>query len=82
MRNKGSMGKKRAATALLAALLAVGLLSPVAAAEEVSTKAYPGTGGAIAFVSSRDGFAQFNVYRMAADGFGQTRLTDLPGRNM
>jgi len=79
VKHKGSSRKKRAATALVAALLAAGAISPVASAEGVGANAFPGTGGAVAFVSSRDGFAQFNVYRMGADGFGQTRLTDLPG---
>ncbi len=64
---------------LAAALLATLLLAPVARAEGVGTTSFPGTPGAIAFVSERDGFANFDVYRMGADGFGQTRLTDLPG---
>lgn len=79
MRNKGHRGTKRVATTLLAALLAALLLAPIARAEQVGTTSFPGTSGAIAFVSERDGFADFDVYRMGADGFGQTRLTDLPG---
>ncbi len=37
--------------------------------------------GARAFTSARDSLDNFNVYRMNADGFGQTRLTDAPGMN-
>jgi len=82
MKNEGSKVKKRAATTLLAALLAVLLLAPVASAEGVGPTSFPGTPGAIAFVSNRDDFNADSIYRMNADGFGQTRLTDLPGRNM
>jgi TolB protein len=41
----------------------------------------PRHGGAIAFLTARDGFPNINIYRMNADGFGQTRLTDQPGPN-
>jgi Tol biopolymer transport system component len=41
--------------------------------------AFPGTNGAIAFVSDRDGTQQ--VYRMKADGSGERRLTDAAGLN-
>ncbi len=81
MRKKGSRGNKRLATTLLASLAAVVLLAPVASAQTVGTTSFPGTGGAIAFSSSRDGFPNINIYRMNADGFGQTRLTDQPGPN-
>jgi Tol biopolymer transport system component len=62
----------------LAMVLAAMVLVPVTMEREAKA-AFSGTPGAIAFVSERDGFATFNVYRMNADGFGQTRLTDLPG---
>ncbi|HEV2092508.1 MAG TPA: hypothetical protein VGR18_05005 [Rubrobacter sp.] len=82
MRNTGSKGSKRLATTLLASLLAALLLAQVASAQTVGTNSFPGTGGAIAFVSERDGFDNLDVYRMGADGFGQTRLTDTPGINL
>ena len=69
-------------TTILAVLLAVLLLAPVARAEEPQANAFPGTPGAIAFSSNRDDFNANAIYRMNADGFGQTRLTDLPGRNI
>lgn len=75
MRNKGHRGTKRVATTLLA----VALLAPVASAQTVGANSFPGTPGAIAFSSTRDGAANFNIYRMNADGFGQTKLTDTPG---
>jgi TolB protein len=81
MRNKGPSGNKRLATTLLAALLGALLLAPVASAQTVGTTSFPGTGGAIAFSSSRNGFPNINIYRMNADGFGQTRLTDQPDPN-
>ena len=82
MRNKGFKGPKRLATTLLALLLAAALLAPVASAQTVGANSFPGTGGAIAFTSERDGFVNFNVYRMGADGFGQTKLTDTAGLNL
>jgi Tol biopolymer transport system component len=66
---------------LLATLLAAMVMTPVAGSQTVETNSFPGTAGAIAFVSTRDGIANFNIYRMNADGFGQTRLTDTPGVN-
>jgi Tol biopolymer transport system component len=81
MRDRGSKGTKRLATTLLASLLAASLLAPVASAQTVGANSFPGTGGAIAFTSARDSVDNFNVYRMNADGFGQTRLTDAPGMN-
>jgi hypothetical protein len=66
---------------LLAALLAVLLLSPIARAEGVGTASFPGTPGAIAFTSDRDGLNNLQVYRMNGDGFGQTRLTETIGMN-
>jgi hypothetical protein len=44
MRKKGSKGKKRATTTLLAALLAALLLAPMASAPTAGTKSFPGTG--------------------------------------
>ena len=81
MRNMESKGPKRLATTVLASLLAALVLAPVAAAQTVGTTAFPGTGGAIAFASDRDGIDSPQIYRMNADGFGQTRLTDTPGLN-
>src|ERR687895_2787075 len=66
-------------TTLLAALLAVLLLAPVAEAEAVGTSSFPGSTGAIAFVSTRDDARNWQVYRMNPDGFGQTRISDAPG---
>ncbi len=82
MRNRGFGGTKRLTTTLLAALLAGLLLAPVASAQTVGTTAFPGTGGAIAFASDRDGGLDFDIYRMNADGFGQTKLTDKPGLDL
>ena len=73
--------RARLLTGLLAVVAAV-VLVPVASAETVGTNSFPGTPGAITFVSERDGFVNFNVYRMNADGFGQTRLTKTPGMNL
>ena len=66
-------------TTILATLLAAVLLAPLASAQTAGTTSFPGTGGDIAFSSTRDGFQNINIYRMGADGFRQTRLTDLPG---
>jgi Tol biopolymer transport system component len=71
----------RAVAVLLTALLAVLLMAPVAVAETVGTASFPGTGGAIAFTSDREGVTTLQVYRMNADGFGQTRLTEVLGNN-
>lgn len=81
MRNKGSKGNKRLATTLLASLVAALLLAPVASAQTVGTTSFPGTPGAIAFTSDRDGLNNLQVYRMNGDGFGQTRLTETIGMN-
>ena len=51
----------------------------LAALGEPAKATPPGTAGAIAFSSDRD--AGFNIYRMNADGYGQTRLTDTPVLN-
>jgi len=66
-------------TTLLAGLVAALLLAPVAAAQTVETASFPGSTGAIAFVSTRDDVRNWQVYRMNPDGFGQTRITDAPG---
>ncbi|HEV2743602.1 MAG TPA: hypothetical protein VGV91_10625, partial [Rubrobacter sp.] len=81
MRNRGSKGTKRLAATLLSSLVVALLLAQVASAQTVGTSSFPGTGGAIAFASDRDGLDKHNIYRMNADGFGQTRLTDAPGMN-
>jgi Tol biopolymer transport system component len=65
-----------------AAVVAAITLMPVASAQTVGANSFPGTGGAIAFTSERDGAENFDVYRMNADGFGQTRLTNEPGVNL
>src|SRR5215210_3537933 len=72
----------RAVAVFLAALLAALMLAPIASARTVGTASLPGTPGAIAFASERDGADNFDVYRMSADGFGQTRLTDTSGVNL
>ncbi len=70
----------RVVTVLLTALLAAAvILARVASAETVGTNSFPGSTGAIVFTSDRDGGREWNVYRMNADGFGQTRLTSTPG---
>jgi Tol biopolymer transport system component len=68
-----------AATVVLATLLGTLLLAQVATAETVGTESFPGSTGAIAFVSTRDDARNWQVYRMNPDGFGQTRITDAPG---
>ena len=68
----------RAVAAVLAAILAAGVLALVAVAEPAEA-AFPGTAGAIAFQRSANG--TIDIYRMNADGFGQTKLTDTPGFN-
>src|SRR5829696_9809184 len=60
------------ASAALAVLVACGVAA--VAALEPAKAAFPGTNGAIALVSDRDGTQQ--VYRMRADGSGERRLTD------
>lgn len=42
--------------------------------------AFPGSAGDVAFHTTRDG--TFQVYRMGADGFSPTRLSDTAGRNL
>jgi Tol biopolymer transport system component len=71
--------KMLAATVALAALLAMLALARVAGAETVGAESFPGSTGAIAFTSTRDGAMEWNVYRMNGDGYGQTRLTSTPG---
>jgi Tol biopolymer transport system component len=68
----------RAMAAMLAAILAASVLALVAAVERAEA-AFPGTAGAIAFDRSANG--TIDIYRMNADGFGQTKLTDAPGFN-
>jgi Tol biopolymer transport system component len=68
-----------AATMVLAALLAALALARTAVAETVGTASFPGSTGAIAFVSSREDPRNWQLYRMNADGFGQTKLSNLPG---
>jgi Tol biopolymer transport system component len=68
-------------TILAAALFAATALALIAATRPAEA-AFPGSNGAIAFVSlqgSTDN--KFQVFRMNSDGFGQTRLTDEPGHN-
>lgn len=72
----------KATTILFAALLGVMLVVPGASAEEaVGTNSFPGSTGAMAFTSDRDGINNLQVYRMNGDGYGQTRLTETPGMN-
>jgi Tol biopolymer transport system component len=66
------------ASVALAVLVACGVAA--VAALEPAKAAFPGTNGAIAFLSSGpDGTQQ--VYRMRADGSGERRLTDAAGLN-
>jgi Tol biopolymer transport system component len=58
-------------------LLAVAVLAAFGACVGDAQSAFPGANGRIVFASNRDG-AQ-DVYVMAADGTGQTRLTDAAG---
>jgi Tol biopolymer transport system component len=67
----------RIPTLLAAAILSAGLLA--LAGTESAEAAFPVTAGAIAFSTTRDGNEDFgvqHVYRMNADGFRQTKLTD------
>jgi hypothetical protein len=69
----------RLLAALLAVVAAAVVLVPVASAETVGTNSFPGSTGAIAFVSTRDDTRNWQVYRMNPDGFGPTRITNQPG---
>jgi Tol biopolymer transport system component len=73
-------GKTRSYVKIVAgffgALLAAGVMA-LAGYGEPARAAHPGSTGAIAFTSERG--QGFGVYRMNADGFGQTRISDLPG---
>jgi Tol biopolymer transport system component len=60
-----------------AVVLAAGLLVIVAALP--ARAAFPGSAGDIAFHSTRDG--DFQIYRMGADGFDPTKLSDTAGGN-
>jgi Tol biopolymer transport system component len=69
-------------TIFLAALLATIALA-LAATGRPAKATFPGTSGAIAFTSNRDGGTDANnIFRMNVDGFGQTRLTETTGKNM
>ena len=70
-RNKRALLKPLAVLGLLAAVLAVLVLSPSPA-----ESAFPGWNGKIAFTSDRDGNGE--IYVMDADGANQTRLTSNP----
>ena len=71
----------RAVAVFLAVILAA-VLVPVASAKTVGANSFPGSTGAIAYATNRDGGTDANnVFRMNADGFGQTRLTETPGKN-
>lgn len=72
----GKSCKLRVWALATAAIVAACLL---AAPWQTARATSPGTAGAIAFSSDRDGSQQ--VYRMGPDGFGQTRLTDTAGPN-
>src|SRR5215218_3101814 len=67
------------ASVALAVLVACGVAA-VAALEDAKA-AFPGTNGAIAFVSSGPDGSTQQVYRMRADGSGERRLTDAAGLN-
>ena len=68
--------RARLLIALLAVVAAAVVLVPVASAKTVGTNSFPGSTGAIAFVSTRDDARNWQVYRMNPDGFGQTRITN------
>src|SRR5215217_157000 len=57
------------------ALLAVTLLGTTTG--RAARAAFPGTPGALAFSSDRGGL-EHNIFRMDADGFVQTQLTNVP----
>lgn len=61
-----------------AMILAAGLLVLAVAATPASA-AFPGSAGDLAFHTTRDG--SFQIYRMGADGFAPTRLSDTAGGN-
>src|SRR5215217_7120397 len=74
------VGHNRAVAVMAAAIMVSCLLALVVASEPVRA-AFSGTAGAIAFTSNR-GTAVAQIYRMNADGFSQTKLTDTPGYNL
>jgi Tol biopolymer transport system component len=65
-------------TVFLAVLLATLVLALVTTGKPAKAT-FPGSTGAIAFVTTRDGGN--DIYRMNGDGYGQTRLTETPGMN-
>jgi Tol biopolymer transport system component len=73
-REMGRGARSRIGTVVAGMLLAGMLLTILVAwGAKPAGAAFPGTAGAIAFHSLRSGSAQ--IYRMDADGFGQTQLT-------
>jgi Tol biopolymer transport system component len=66
----------RTSAMLAAMILASGLL--ILAAKQAHA-AFPGSAGDIAFHTTRDG--SFQIYRMGADSFSPTRLSDTAGGN-
>lgn len=64
--------------ALTAAALALSLL--MLAGTKRADAAFPGSAGDLAFHTTRDG--NFQVYRIGADGFSPTRLSDTAERNL
>jgi Tol biopolymer transport system component len=66
----------RTLTTLAAVILAAGLLVAWAGSARA---AFPGSAGDVAFHTTRDG--SFQIYRMGADGFDPTKLSDTAGGN-
>ena len=66
-------------TVILAVAILFAILLSLVATGKPAKAAFPGSTGAIAFVSTRDGGN--DIYRMNGDGYGQTRLTETPGFN-
>jgi Tol biopolymer transport system component len=66
----------RTSAMLAAVILAAGLLVAWAGSARA---AFPGSAGDVAFHTTRDG--SFQIYRMGADGFDPTRLSDTAGGN-
>ena len=72
-----SMGARhfRASAAIGAAVLAATVIVLVTAATKPAEAAFPGASGAIAFTSGAT-VSSLDVWRMAPDGFGATKLTE------
>jgi dipeptidyl aminopeptidase/acylaminoacyl peptidase len=62
-------------------LIAVAAIAALAMSVGPAQSAFPGANGKIVFASDRDGVGNQNIYVMAADGTGQTALTNAAGED-